>query len=700
MSRSRTIILELLRDGPSHNQLLSPLTVYLAVCQNRPPESLRLTVEHRDFLRWQGALSYVDAGAFARSGNEQNGHASAQARFEVERRNALDDAGAAVTALLGSIRALIAELASEPCDWRHIHLVLDAAELGALPFELAHAAPGLMVEGERLFVQQNARVTLTRQTRRIATSVVTWPRRPRLLCIVADGNLPGDAHVLALRKSIDLWIGWNDGDEQEASAADDEQLLRNRSAEAAQMLTVLENPSLDEVSTEARRTRYTHVHILAHGAPLPYAGPSQTLYGLCFRGAAGGTDVVDGDRLDAALRHLRDCTHPTVVTLATCEGANVSGGILGPGGSAAHALHAKGVPLVIAAQFPLSKGGSAIFAEMLYGGLLRGEDPRQVVHSIRRELLVAYPDTHDWASVVVYGSFPVDLDSQLARVKQTAEKLAGETAVERLRVTLRRYLRPPADARADAEARLRADADRLDRATDAIRAWTGPENDATTRVLGHRLLARIAMRMWDVYTLRSPPETNSVSDLLQQKQEHDVVTGQRPISMLRPSELLERAKHSYEAAYFLDPSWALSPRSPGERFRNDLRALRYMAQLMAERVGGEGLGGREASTMAAAMSFEVELLAHLALAESLETPGGEANRLDEAFERFLKAAAPVSESYRAHTMWRQLRRYERWLDQMANLSDVPKPDDAASRVIGFRQRLEALGVRKYWGPRA
>ena len=58
MSRSKSIVLELLREGPPHNQLLSPLTRYLAVCENRPPESVRLSVEHRDFLRWQAGLTY------------------------------------------------------------------------------------------------------------------------------------------------------------------------------------------------------------------------------------------------------------------------------------------------------------------------------------------------------------------------------------------------------------------------------------------------------------------------------------------------------------------------------------------------------------------------------------------------------------------------------------------------------------------
>ncbi|HWA72752.1 MAG TPA: hypothetical protein VG937_10470 [Polyangiaceae bacterium] len=345
MTSSRTIKLELLREGPPHNQLLSPLTRYLAACQNRPPESIRLDIEHRDFLRWQAGLTY--AAGRTTPARDQTTRREAKAAFNVERRNAIEDASKAVSTLLGSIRGLIAELSSDPCDWRHIHLVVDASELGALPFELARAAPGLMVEGERLFAQQNARVTISRQTRRVATSVVSWPSLPKILCIIGDGDLPADAHVLALRKSIDHWIGWNDQEDSATGSTtsdaelNDDQLLDNRMREAARILTVLDNPTLEQVSATARSARFTHIHILAHGAPLPEAGTGQSLYGLCFRGPHG-VDIVDGDRLEAALRHPQYCSCPTVVTLATCEGANVSGAILGPGGSAAHAIHSKG----------------------------------------------------------------------------------------------------------------------------------------------------------------------------------------------------------------------------------------------------------------------------------------------------------------------------------------------------------------------
>ena len=740
MPRTRAITLELLRDGPPHNQLLSPLTVYLAKCQNRPAESVRVNIEHGDFLRWQAGLTYA-RGRRRTSTRDGNGGAS-EASAGVERRNAISDASKAVTNVLGSLRSLIAELACDPCEWRHIHLILDASELGALPFELAYAGPGFMVEGERLFVQQNARVTLTRQAHRVATSVVTWPSRPRILCIIADGNLPSRAHVLALWQAIDPWIGLNDGEaspQAEDSDAEDDRrdrvLADNRIREAEQMLTVLENPTLDEVSLMVSRYRFTHVHVLAHGAPLPDAGPGQTLYGLLFRGTNAKRDIVDGDRLEAALRHPRDCDHPTVVTLATCEGANLSGAILGPGGSVAHAIHTKGVPLVVASQFPLSKGASVVATEMLYKSLLRGEDPREAMHSIRRELIVAYPDTHDWASFVLYASFAPDLDAQLRRVRMASEKLAAETAVERLRVTLRGHRRSKflgADMPEELQKRVASDVDRLDRTFAAVRAWTDAKNDVATQIWGYRLLGRLCLRLWDAYVLGSAsedtPGTNrkftplhrSVAEHLGRVEKHDFASGQRPVSMYAPDQLLKLAKDSYEAAYFLDSSRAevwvqvvalslalkLVEVKPAN-FQRDLFATRHMAWLLSERMATATTANREERALAAAVDFEAELLAFLTQGlggkdwqpiEGTDRETAEAS-MDAAFDKFLVAAAPIAESYRAHAAWKQLRRYEVWA-ATNDVSLTADPTDRLARISSYRVRLEQLGVRRYWGPRA
>jgi len=753
MTTSRTITLEILRDGPPHNQLLSPLTVYLAKCQNRPAESIRLSIDHGDFLRWQAGLTYAGLRRSQRFLDAQSTRIQELAASGVERRNAIADASKAVTNFFGSLRSLIAELACEPCEWRHIQLIVDASELGALPFELANAAPGLMVEGERLFVQQNARVTLTRQTHRVATSVVTWPSRPRILCVIADGNLPGDAHVLALWQAIDPWIGWNDGDPlsmnvllEEEDKLRDDKLTENRVLEAEQILTILENPTLEKVSQVVSQTCFTHVHVLAHGAPLPDAEPGQALYGLSFRGVGGKVDIVDGDRLEAALRYPRDCHHPTVITLATCEGANLSGGILGPGGSVAHAIHTKGVPLVVASQFPLSKRASIVATEMLYKALFRGEDPRETLHAIRRELIVSHPDTHDWASLVMYASLPPDLASQLRRVKMISEKLAAETAVERLRVSLRGkrrslLLTPKSDLPDDEKTnkvkaklwkRIEGDIDRLDRAVSVARAWTDSQNDVATQIWSHRLVARICLRLWDTYCLRSlssstdPIPTSStwtqiihsVSEYLDRVEKHDFSSGQRPISMYSSEELLKLAKDSYQAAYFLDASraeiwvqvvvlcWARGLKDvKREVFISDLKATRYMASLLTERVSTATGASREERALAAAVGFEVELLAAYALKDGTAVDAWQSitgsmkkqDAVDMAFDAFVLAASPIGESYRAHAAWKQLQRYEEWtkLTPLPNTNDYP----GLNMANAYRLRLENLGVRRYWGPR-
>ena len=54
----RTITLELLRHGPSHNQLLSPLTQYLALCENHAAVTVHLPFEHNQFLHRLRALGY------------------------------------------------------------------------------------------------------------------------------------------------------------------------------------------------------------------------------------------------------------------------------------------------------------------------------------------------------------------------------------------------------------------------------------------------------------------------------------------------------------------------------------------------------------------------------------------------------------------------------------------------------------------
>src|SRR5689334_21251471 len=59
MPRFRNIKLELLRPGPTHNQLLSPLTPYIALCGNSAPVTLQINHEHHRFLSRLERMRYV-----------------------------------------------------------------------------------------------------------------------------------------------------------------------------------------------------------------------------------------------------------------------------------------------------------------------------------------------------------------------------------------------------------------------------------------------------------------------------------------------------------------------------------------------------------------------------------------------------------------------------------------------------------------
>jgi hypothetical protein len=54
----RPVTVELLRAGPRHNQLLSPLTQYLGVCGNAPAGRVTLPYEHRDMEQRLQDLNY------------------------------------------------------------------------------------------------------------------------------------------------------------------------------------------------------------------------------------------------------------------------------------------------------------------------------------------------------------------------------------------------------------------------------------------------------------------------------------------------------------------------------------------------------------------------------------------------------------------------------------------------------------------
>ncbi|MEM9592908.1 MAG: CHAT domain-containing protein [Acidobacteriota bacterium] len=406
MREVRTVTLELLRSGAAHGRLLSPDTGYLALCGNHPPETFHVPLEHRTFLANLGHLRYGDRATPA--GREA-------------REAHLGETSRLLARVLGEIPGLLAELSShsrEPAPLVHLQLVLSSHELSMLPFELSEAPNGFPGAGQPLVLQSQLPLVITRQVRRVGNRPFRWPREPRILFVAAnpDGStVPADAHRLLLERTLEPWIGHHP---------------RGRAAALAEHLTVLESASVDSLEAACADTAYSHVHILAHGRELRVGGAVH--YGLDFHHPtkSGQGEVVDGERLALALTsgaEERGDRGPAVVTLASCDGGNV-GSVVDGTASLAHALHQAGVPMVVASQFPLSKGGSKVLVEELYGPLLWGEDPRFALRRLRQQLRLHRPTTHDWASLVIYTTLPDDLDDQLRRHRVRQAQRAVDVA--------------------------------------------------------------------------------------------------------------------------------------------------------------------------------------------------------------------------------------------------------------------------------
>ena len=411
-----SVKLEILRDGPPHNHLLSPLTKYLALCGDHSSGTITVPFEHAQVLERLRGLSYVADDVDA----------------ERRRQFELSNFGREMGHILEQAPGLIKDLADangcgEPPT--HLRIVLSANELALLPFELAIGCVGFPGSGEHLCLQATSPICVTREIRRVAPPNFTWPRQPRILFVTASpsgfADVPAEAHLLALRQAINPWV-FHFGHTSQS----------RREEQIGGLLKVIVNASARAIADECATGGYTHVHILAHG--MPATRGEDRRFGLALHDPMDpeAVDFVDGARLATALRpHKRDGNRelacPVLVTIATCDGGNV-GTSLAPGASVAHDLHRAGIPLVIASQFPLSFEGSVHLTRLLYEPLLWGQDPRLVLDDVRRQLSALVPRRHDWASLVAYAALPTDLRFQLRDVTFSQARSAIEAAMSHL----------------------------------------------------------------------------------------------------------------------------------------------------------------------------------------------------------------------------------------------------------------------------
>lgn len=406
------VAVELLRKGPAHNQLLSKITEYIALCGNVSAVTARLPFDHREHEMRLESLSYMDR--------------------ETSRRFVLDEMGAQMKEILNQIPGLAPALSQayeNRSDITHLRLVLTPHELALVPFETASVpdgAPG--GAGAKLLLQSASPVTLTREVRGVASVDIKWPREPRVLFAWASlpngGDVPFERHLLAIRKALSLWLPSFLPRGTPLAADQFEKELEHNLRYLNRRLTLLPDATIRDIYEACERTPYTHVHILAHGVPKEEAADERSI-GVALRSATTteAFDLVDGARLANALR-FQDKEKgqlPAMVVLATCDSGRQKS-VIAHGGSIAHDLHVAGIPVVVASQFPLSKDGSVVLAAELYRRTLEGDDPRVAMYYVRRKLFSTFEKYHDWASLVMYACLPQDFDAQMRGLQYDVTK--------------------------------------------------------------------------------------------------------------------------------------------------------------------------------------------------------------------------------------------------------------------------------------
>ncbi len=356
---------------------------YLVAAAAHPVREVRMTLDQAPFLDDLRALRY-QAGAEARE-------------------SALTRMRDVVNHLLGVQRLPELKAGDFPLQ---LDLVVNAAELAALPFETVADA-----EGQPLLVRAEQPVVLTRRVRNdFQETAVRWPARPRILYAWARPSevpeVPSEHHERALRDALEPWMPAQGG---------------------GGALTVLSKAAIASLRNACEnavkeKNPFTHVHILAHGYPIER--DHRRRFGLALHDENGELAPASPEELTAALAPLSD--QAVVVTLAACDAANDANSIV-PEKSIAHELHMSGFPVVVASQLPLTVPGSTLLVERFYGELLAGKDVRIALHEARVALYESRERTgHDWASLVGYVRLPegyadylkeVRLDAVLASLK-------------------------------------------------------------------------------------------------------------------------------------------------------------------------------------------------------------------------------------------------------------------------------------------
>jgi hypothetical protein len=433
----RSVTVEFLRPGPPHNQLLSPLTRYLAVCGDGRVGEVSVPYEHSEFVRRLRDLRYIAAlpPDFDDPERERERQENLNAG-NVDRQAALIELSKHMSQFLAAVPGLTAQLAQRQCasELVHLQIMITAAELAMLPFELAGTLeqPG---SDPGSFLQLGAKplISITRRSRGLREDCVHWPTRPKILFVAANPTqpIPYEAHVDARLRALQPWLP-----PLQIPSSDDAARARAYDRSFAEHLVVLKQASISAIAEHCARGNFTHVHVLAHGAT-DLTSPGQH-FGLALHSDhdKSRVHVVSGAQFASALRRDGGELGPTVVTLAACDSGNVQE-VMYTGASFAHELHRSGIPFVVASQFPLSVAGSSILTQQFYANALLGKDPRAFMCDVRLRLHSVYAGVaHDWASLVTYAVLPPNLNEQLEDTRYHRARRALNVALDSLDIEL------------------------------------------------------------------------------------------------------------------------------------------------------------------------------------------------------------------------------------------------------------------------
>ncbi len=438
--------MEILRHGPAHNQLLSPLTQYLALCGNFGAVSVQVPFEHAQFRARLRPLMYQESERLRQLQVRETGcdlrdilakvpgliAALAEARGAGQSGDPTSDDVNVRTTEAARIRG------EDPQSMTHLELILSASELALLPFELAEAPAGFPGAGKPLVLQSQTPICLTRRVRSNDRPTAPWDRTPRILFAAANpgSTIPLQQHVNALVRSLQPWI-----DRSLVSERGETDVYKDQLTILPQATWESIDQTIGDAIDKPPHRPFTHVHILAHGGGYTEGGDPR--FGIVLHDPANPekADIVSGQRLALALRAQgkggdSEFTCPSVVTIASCYGAQQRS-VVGAGASVAHTLHESGIPLVLASQFPLTFEGSVHFTRLLYRGFLRGHDPRILIIRLRRELSGLFPNSHDWGGIVAYAALSRELEPQLRRLRYHQAKRSIAMAFDRYDTIIR-----------------------------------------------------------------------------------------------------------------------------------------------------------------------------------------------------------------------------------------------------------------------